>query len=408
MLPASAVAEAQASARISEFFSLKVRLQAEGRQPIDLTLGNPLEKPPPYFYDSLAQLVEELRLEPGNPHRYMEIQGYPEVRERVAEYFSKRAGHTYQRQDIWLTAGCASGIDITFASLLSPGDEVLIPSPFFMEYDRYIRQNQGVTRPVPTSADWGLDLARLDAACGERSRVLLLNYPNNPTGRSLQPAELQELLAWLQGQARLGRILTVVEDSPYDQVSFAGPVPTLSSLWPHSIYLTSLSKSHGLAGERIGYLALHPQWGNPLCGDPPRGGGGSQRATLATILTNRLRCRVINAPALQQRMLGRIGPQACVDLSALESRIRLLESALLEAGFWLRPVDGGFFVFARLPEGWDEARMNQWAFDDPEPLLSVPGPFFGGEAYTSFLRFSATVEDHEMQRACRRLARFPK
>jgi len=403
ILPASAVAEAQASARISEFFSLKARLQATGRQPIDLTLGNPLEKPPPSFYGSLAQLVEKLRQEPGNPHRYMEIQGYPEVRERVAEYFSLRCGLSYQAQDIWLTAGCASGIDITLASLLSPGDEVLVPSPFFMEYDRYIRQNQGVTRPVPTSADWGLDLAALDAACGERSRVLLLNYPNNPTGRSLQPAEQQDLLAWLQRQAAQGRTLTVVEDSPYDQVCFGPQAQPLSSLWPHSIYLTSLSKSHGLAGERIGYLALHPQWG-----DPPRGAGGSQRAMLATILTNRLRCRVINAPALQQRMLGLIGPQACVDLSGLERRIRMLESALLQAGFWLRQVDGGFFVFARLPEGWDEARMNQWAFDDPEPLLSVPGPFFGGEAYQAFLRFSATVEDHEMQRACRRLARFPK
>lgn len=192
----------------------------------------------------------------------------------------------------------------------------------------------------------------------------------------------------------IGHEIVVLEDSPYEQIYFSlSPPASFIKEYSNTIYFNSFSKSHSLAGERIGYIAVHPQIGT-----------SEERPVLMKILTSMLRFRVINAPALMQRVITRLGCEICIDVEAIKKRVRTLEYALKENGFNLNPAKGAFYIFAEIPKIFpDLETWNKIAMEGEEPLLGVPGSIFGGERYKRFIRFGLTVSEAEVERAVRRI-----
>ena len=393
-------ASAEARKNTESFFSMAATMTEMGKRPIDLMWGNPTAKPGPDFYRHLADTVAELsQSNQGNPHAYPDNLGLLETRRAVARHMCSRTQLNYTADQIMMIAGCANGLDVCFASLLEPGahDEVILFTPGFMEYHHYITLNQGVPVGVATTPDFQINYHQLERAITPRTRALVLNYPNNPTGTVLSAAALSELGDFLTAAStRIGREIVVLEDSPYDQLWFEQPAPIFADYYPNSIYITSFSKTHGLAGERIGFLALHPQ-----CG------GADEHTYLRLALANNLRFRVVNAPTLMQRVITRLGCEASVNRDQLIGRMRRLEAALVAGGFKVVPSQGGFFTFAQLPEDFeDNQTWQQAATTGEEPLLALPGAIFGGAAYQRYLRFSVTADDQNIARACSRIAQI--
>lgn len=393
LLPSSQRQAAEKRAATEGLFSLGDRLRAQGRQPIDLMWGIPEQKPGQVFYQHLQQLAQELPEMDGNPHRYMDNRGYEETRTVIAQQMVHRTGLPYAADDILMTVGCASGLDICLGTFTEPGDGVLMLTPGFLEYTHYIRGNGGQPICVPTTDKFKPDYAQLDAHLNERARILILNYPNNPTGVVLDEDALKEMADFLSHKStELGRPILVLEDAPYDQLYFNEPVSPLSRFYPHCVYATSFSKTHSVAGERIGFLACHPE------------SGGEEHKQILTALAMTLRFRVVNAPALMQRLIARIGCEASVDRKALVEAMETLESALSGAGFGVTPSAGGFFTFARIPDQFATmADWDSWSHNHAEPILALPGHLFGGERYARYLRFSITPGLDEIHRAAARL-----
>ncbi len=387
--------------RVGAMFSAGERLKKDDKRPIDLMLGNPIQKPDSSFYSTFSSILAEMKRRRGNPHRYMDNAGYGETRKVMADFMTEKTGLAFQIEDIIMTLGCANGLDVCLASFLEPGlaDEVVIFTPGFMEYNDYIALNGGVPVPVPLDDRFKINYNLLDQAISQRTCALILNFPSNPTGQILLEQELADLAAFLKEKNRkFAREILVLEDSPYDQIYFDRAPTTILRFYRHTIYLTSFSKTHGLAGERIGFMAVHP-----------RIGAREERLFLHRILANTLRFRVVNAPGLMQRVIARIGCHGSVDVATLERRVRKLEAILGACGYGVVPAAGGFFVFAAIPEEIpDQESWMARAMSGPEPLLAVPGQLFGGDRYSRFVRFSVTVPDREIERAVRRIEKMHK
>lgn len=321
-------------------FELAAQLRADGGGPVyDLSLGNPSLEPPQLWKDSLVELLQN---EPPGTHRYMTNAGFPEVRAFIAKRESENLGVDLTMERITMTVGAAGGLNVLLRSVIDPGDEVLVPAPYFSEYDHYCANVGASLRPVPATKTFDVDVDAVLAAVTERSRVLLLNSPNNPTGAVYDEDTLAALGAGLTRIAqRRGRTLYVVEDSPYRDVTYDGS--RVGSIMPHyanSVFLTSHSKDLGLAGERIGYMAVSPR-----C-------EGADLLGRALSFNNRV-LGFVNAPALMQRALPKVlgQPGGRVDVGVYAANANRLAGVLRELGFWVRDPKAGLFLFPRLPEG---------------------------------------------------------
>lgn len=191
ILHQEAIKREKRSTKVGQLFSLANQLRQQGKNPIDLMLGNPIEKPNREFYNVLEHVVGEMRLSSTNPHKYMENNGYLETRKEVAYYMSKRTKIPFQATDILMTAGCSNGLDLTFAAILEPGakQEVIILTPCFMGYIHYISLNQGIPVMVPLNKKYEIDYKILDQSINNKTKAIILNFPNNPTGAILEEEE---------------------------------------------------------------------------------------------------------------------------------------------------------------------------------------------------------------------------
>ncbi len=404
-------------ASVREIFNLGVRYRAEGRKPIDLSIGNPDVKPPPAYYRALREVVKECEHSSENLHRYMPNAGFPEVRRRVAAELAVELDVPFEPRHVMITAGAANALDIVIATLLwrreqEPGvagkageageqrdttPEALLVAPYFPEYETLIRGQHARCRAVAATADYRLDLEAIEAAIGPATRLLVLNSPNNPTGAVYTAEELSALADLLiRKRDELGTAVVVLEDSPYHRIVFGEhQFAPMVKHYPYTVFVSSLSKSLGLAGERIGYLAAHPQLA----------AGEESSAVFSAALSAALRMRVVNAPALQQRVLARIGIGPHVDPREYERRAVALGQILAPLGFRFAYPQGGFYLFAEIPERFqDENEFRAVMHAGEDPLLYVPGTVFGGEAYRRSVRLSACVPEAEIQRAGAKLS----
>ncbi len=342
---------------------LKKRYGAD--QVYDFSLGNP-DLPPP---SEVQTALERIAGGAGQPFAvgYMPNAGYPELREALAQQVSSEQNCAVPGGNLLITCGAAGGMNVLFHAVLEPGDEVISPSPYFVEYVFYAANHGGRLIPVPSrDFTFELDIEALERAFTPKTRAIIINSPNNPTGRIYTPAELGKLAEIVAAKEReFGRPIYVVSDEPYRFLNFENaPLPAVFELFDHAVVIGSFSKNLSLAGERLGYIAVSPRIDDK----------GELMAAL--ILCNRI-LGFVNAPALGQQILMDC-LKAQVDLEIYRARRAAMADVLDGAGIEYSMPDGAFYFFPKSPvpdeTAWVEALLG-------ERVLGVPGRGFGCPGY---------------------------
>ncbi len=338
----------------------------------DFSLGNPNIDPPLRFEEHLERTVKMAG--PGK-HAYMPNAGYPETRAAVAAHINATHGLSLAAEHIVMTCGAGGALNVILKTLLDPGDEVLVPSPFFVEYRFYVDNAGGILKRVGTKEDFSLDLKAMASALTDRTKVVLINSPNNPTGRVYDEASIRALAALMEEKGRaLGRAIYLVSDEPYGEIVYDGVhVPSILQACSNGIIATSYSKSLSLPGERIGYIAV-----NPLL-------SGIQDAIDGMVLCNRI-LGFVNAPALMQRVIAGI-QGLCVDVGEYRRKRDLLCDGLASIGYRFHRPEGAFYLFPKTPIEDDVAFVSAL---QKRRILTVPGSGFGGPGH---FRIAYCVDD---------------
>jgi aspartate aminotransferase len=353
----------------------------------DMSIGNPAFPPPGRFSSALRDEAAK----PG-PHAYMPNAGYPQVREKVAEQLNRRGYFDgISAEHIVMTTGAAGALNVLLAALLEPEDEVIIPKPYFVEYRFYVELHGGVVRTVDCRTDFEIDLEEIEWAITPKTRALIVNSPNNPTGRVYRQETLERLAKLLlRIERETGQRIFLVSDEPYRELIFGSQrFFSPATVYPHSFMCYSWSKEFSIPGERIGYLAVNPRmpvsdW-NVLMG--------------SLSMCNRI-LGFINAPALMQRAIGE-SLDAKLDLEHYRAKRTVLCDCLEDAGYDFTRPEGAFYVFPRTPEPErdfvDRAKRHL--------LLVVPGSAFGMPGY---FRLCYATSDATVELACRKLVEIKR
>jgi aspartate aminotransferase len=274
---------------------------------------------------------------------------------------------------IVMTVGAAGALNDVLKALVNPGEEIMTLTPYFMGYTHYAFVVDAVIKAVPTDANFHLDIRAIENAITEKTRVLLINSPNNPTGAIYSAAELADLGDILnRAGEKFGRRIYLVADEPYRKITYDVKVPSIFQAYPHTVAVSSYSKELSLAGERIGYLAVHPQ------------AEDAQLIAAAAAVINTMLC--VNAPSLLQMAVAQL-QGVCVDVSIYRRRRDVLCQGLAEIGYEFNVPEGAFYLFPKSPIADDVAFINTLK---EELILAVPGVAFNAPGY---FRLSYAVPD---------------
>lgn len=368
------------SSWIRKMFEEGARLIAErGEENVfDFTLGNPCIEPPAALHEKMLELAKKPI--PGM-HRYMNNAGYEETRNAVAKRLSRISGQSVSGEQIIMTCGAGGALNVVLKTILNPQDEVIILAPFFVEYKFYIDNHGGV--PVEVFNDletFQPDLKAIEDAITNKTRALIINSPNNPTGVIYPKSTLDDLGALLQRkQKETGQEITVISDEPYARLAYGMDVPSIFASIDNSVVVTSHSKDLGLPGERIGYLAANPQMPNV------------KQFMEGAVFCNRV-LGFVNAPALMQRLVGALQDES-VDIHAYQKKRDILYKHLISVGFKTVKPDGGFYFFPHSPLK-DDVEFVKLA--QKHGLLLVPGSGFGTPG---FFRIAYCIDDDVIERS---------
>ncbi len=368
----------ESSSWIRKMFEEGARLkQIHGADKVfDFSLGNPNVPPPEIVKQKLLELVE--KDEPGI-HSYMPNAGLYETRCALSSFLCEDYCISVAADHIIATCGAAGALNIIFKALLDPGDEVLVPRPYFVEYAFYADNHGGVLKTVPTNDDFSLNIDQMEQAIGPKTKIVLINSPNNPTGQIYSDAELMELGKLLEQKSReYNRVIYLVSDEPYRKIVYDDcSVPCVFSHYPNSLVGSSYSKDLSLPGERIGFVAVHPQ--------------AEQIDELMSSLTlaNRI-LGFVNAPGLMQRLIIEL-QGVCVDVSIYRRKRDWLVEGLKAAGYDLTVPRGAFYLFPRSPIA-DDVLFVKMLLE--ENILAVPGSGFGGPGH---FRIAYCVDDSTIE-----------
>ncbi len=364
------------SSMIRKMFETGIELKKKYGQDnvYDFSLGNPDLPPPAGVGKALTELAENA----GKPFAfgYMPNAGALSVRQALAGRLRDEQKSDVTAEHLVLTVGAAGGMNAFFRAVLNPGDEVICPAPYFVEYGFYVQNFGGKLCPVPAKPEtFDLDLSAIEAAITPATRVVLINSPNNPTGRIYSQEQLARLAAILtQKSARYNHPIYLLADEPYRFLSFDGQaVPALLPLYPYTVVSSSFSKNLSLAGERIGYLLLNPRM--PEVNELHAG----------LVLTNRI-LGFVNAPCIGQYIVAHcLNEQA--DKTVYEARRAAMADVLDEAGLSYVLPQGAFYFFPKVPYGLSD--QDFVALLQEERILAVPGSGFGCPGY---FRLSFSVQ----------------
>ncbi len=338
----------------------------------DFSLGNPNVEQPEEFRRELINLASE---KIPMKHGYTPNAGYPETRQAIAAKISKTAGLKMPEDHVIMSCGAGGALNVILKALLDPDDEVIVLKPFFVEYPFYIENFGGVVKYAPTRADFSLDIDAIEKAIDDKTKAIIINSPNNPTGKVYSEKEITALSGMLHEKGRgLGKVIYLISDEPYAEIVFDGvTVPSVLKAYPNSIVAYSYSKTLSLPGERIGYIAVCPAISEPgdLIG--------------ALILCTRI-LGFVHAPALMQRIVARLQDVA-VDVKVYQNKRDLLCSGLAEAGYKFEKPQGAFYLFVQSPIPDDVAFVKMLL---QKNILVVPGSGFGSPGY---FRIAFCVDD---------------
>jgi len=350
----------------------------------DFSLGNPNLEPPAKVKEILRELLSDSS---SGMHGYMHNAGFVKTREAVATYLSNRDSLSFGPEDIVMTAGAGGALNVVLKTILNPGDEIVIPAPYFAEYNFYLDNYGGIPKTVNTNPDFSLNLLTIEEAISPSTKAVLINNPNNPTGRVYMKDELIQLGELLtQYSQRYGRPIYLISDEPYRKIIYNGLIcPSIFDVYTDSFLVTSFSKDLSLAGERIGYIASHP-----LIAD-------KDIIIEGLILCNRI-LGFVNAPALMQRLIPFLLEDS-VDVALYQQKRDTLSKGLEAAGYRVTMPGGAFYLFPETPIPNDVEFVRSL---QEENILTVPGSGFGGPGH---FRIAYCVADETIERALPGFAR---
>lgn len=344
----------------------------------DLTLGNPVAEPPTAFKEELRRWAESAA---SGLHRYMPNAGYPETRAAVADALSSETGLSVGMEHVVMTVGAAGGLNVVLKAILDPGDEVVIWAPYFVEYLFYIDNHGGVSRIAETDEDFLPAIPELEKAVSPRTKAVIINSPNNPTGVLYSGRLLADMAGILtEKEAEFGTAIYLISDEPYRKLIYDGlAYQFVFHHYPRSIIVNSHSKDLAVPGERIGYVALSPYLDN------------AKETWDALVFCNRT-LGYVNAPALMQHVVASL-QGASVDVADYQRKRDLLHRALTDMNYSVVLPQGAFYMF---PESPVPDEMDFIAALREHNILAVPGRGFGRSGH---IRISFCVDDRTIEGA---------
>ncbi|MDO4438330.1 MAG: pyridoxal phosphate-dependent aminotransferase [Eubacteriales bacterium] len=332
----------------------------------DFSLGNPSVEAPSKVNETIIDLVkneDSLKL-----HGYMPNPGYPEVRKKVADSLNSKYNTSFSAEDIIMVVGAASGLNVVLKTILNPCDEVIVSAPYFMEYRSYVSNYDGKLISIPgLKGSFQLDLEAIEKSINKKTKAIILNSPNNPTGVIYTRESLEKLAEILRRKnAELGIDIVLVSDEPYRELSYDGyEVPFLTNIYENTIICYSFSKSLSLPGERIGYLAVSDKIAD------------REKLLECLVVSHRI-LGSVNAPSLMQKVIER-----CIDIDITpnveiyDANRKLLYNILIKAGFEPVYPAGAFYMWLKSPI----ADKDFVDLCKKYRILVVPGSSFEGEGY---------------------------
>lgn len=353
-----------------------------GRENVyDFSLGNP-NVTVPEVNEAIREIVDSSDF--NELHGYMSNAGYEDVRQTIAESLNKRFGTNFSQKNLIMTVGAASGLNVILKAVLNPGDEVVVFAPYFVEYNSYIRNYDGEVVIVPPDTETFMpNLTEFEKRITPKTKAVIINNPNNPTGVIYDEDTIRALAAVLEKkQEEYGTGILLISDEPYRELAYGGKeVPFVTKYYKNSVVGYSYSKSLSVPGERIGYLVI------------PDEVEESERLIGAAVIANRI-LGCVNAPALFQKVIQYcIRHDVAVNVAAYEKNRNLIYSALTEDGFTCAKPDGAFYLFLKSPVA-DEKEFCEAA--KKHHILFVPGSSF---ACPGYVRIAYCVSYEQIERS---------
>ena len=346
----------------------------------DFSLGNPNVPAPEAVNRAITDIVAEEAS--TKVHGYMSNAGFEDVRDTVAQSLNRRFGTPFHLENILMTVGAASGMNVILKTVLDPGDEVIVFAPYFMEYGAYVRNYDGVLVTVsPDTSSFQPNISELKEKITKRTKAVIINTPNNPTGVVYSSETLEQIAAVMKAKEEEYRTsIVLISDEPYRELAYDGvEVPYVTPFYHNTVVCYSYSKALSLPGERIGYLVIPDELED------------SKAVIAAATIANRvLGC--VNAPSLMQRVIMRCIDEK-VNVEAYDRNRNLLYNGLTGFGFECIRPEGAFYLFVKSPEADDRA------FSDvckKHRLLVVPGTSF---ACPGYVRISYCVSYEQIERS---------
>lgn len=331
----------------------------------DFSLGNPNVPAPKAVNDAIKDIIDHE--DPVMVHGYMSNVGYDDVRETIAQSINRRFDTAFDKNNLIMTVGAASGLNVIFKALLNPGDEVVTFAPYFVEYNAYVTNYDGVLVEVPAhKPDFMPDFEKFEAAVTAKTKAILINNPNNPTGVVYPVSAIEKLAEILdKKQEEFGTDIYLISDEPYRELVYGdSEVPYLPKYYKNSIVGYSFSKSLSLPGERIGYLVI-----------PSELSDFENVYSAAAIATRIL--GYVNAPSLIQRAVARVIDEK-TDVAYYDRNRQTLYKILTELGFECVKPEGAFYLFMKTPM---EDEKEFCAMAKEYNLILVPGTSFKCSGY---------------------------
>lgn len=346
----------------------------------DFSLGNPNVPAPEAVNRAITDIVaEEVST---MVHGYMSNAGFEDVRDAVAQSLNRRFGTQFHLENILMTVGAASGMNVILKTVLDPGDEVIVFAPYFMEYGAYVRNYDGVLVTVsPDTSSFQPNISELKEKITKRTKAVIINTPNNPTGVVYSSETLEQIAAVMKAKEEEYKTsIVLISDEPYRELAYDGvEVPYVTPFYHNTVVCYSYSKSLSLPGERIGYLVIPDELED------------SKAVIAAATIANRvLGC--VNAPSLMQRVIMRCIDEK-VNVEAYDRNRYLLYNGLTGFGFECIRPEGAFYLFVKSPEADDRAFSEVCK---KHRLLVVPGTSF---ACPGYVRISYCVSYEQIERS---------
>ena len=342
----------------------------------DFTLGNPDLEPEAPVIQSILTYAQT-----PNIHKYMANAGYGDVREKVAAYTAKETGVPVKGSNVLMIAGAAAGLNVVLKALLNPGEEVIAIAPYFVEYGAYTKNQGGSFKVVnATEGTFDLDVDAIEKAITPKTKAIILNSPNNPTGTVYPEETLKKLADLLAALEAKGQTIYVISDEPYIKIVYEDvKVPAMLSIFRNSIIVNSFSKSLALPGERIGYIVINPAI------------DGAELLMDGMIICART-LGYVNAPSLFQKVIAD-NLELATGVESYYERRNVLYDIIKRAGFECRLPEGAFYLFPKSPIPDDKAFCDKALAHN---LIVVSGAGFG---YPGYFRLAYCVDMATIRRS---------